>query len=191
MIKYLALAALVALAACGQTTDNGVMAEMAKADKADEARAQAATQQAAQAAQGNAAFLANVRAQPGVQALPSGLLLEFRHHSSNQRLPRPTAQAAVLVHYEGKLTNGTVFDSSFARGQPAPFQVQQVVPGFAEAIEHMRPGDEVIATMPSELGYGPQGSPPDIPPNSVLQFRLVLLAMQEPGGAVVRAPANG
>jgi FKBP-type peptidyl-prolyl cis-trans isomerase len=65
------------------------------------------------------------------------------------------------------------------------------VPGFAEAIEHMRPGDEVIATMPPELGYGVQGSPPDIPPNAVLQFRIVLLAMQEPGGAVVRAPPNG
>ena len=191
MIKYLALAALVMLAACGQSSDNGVMAEMAKADRADQARVEAAATQSAQASAGNAAFLASVRGQPGVQALPSGLLVQFRHHSSNQRLPHPTAQAAVLVHYEGKLTTGQVFDSSFARGQPAPFQVGQVVPGFAEAIEHMRPGDEVIATMPPELGYGVQGSPPDIPPNAVLQFRIVLLAMQEPGGAVVRAPPNG
>ena len=182
MIKKILFAAVVVLAACGQSnSDAGVMAEIARGEKADEQAAQ-------QASAGNDAFLAQVRAQPGVQALPSGLLLQFRGHGANQSLAQPTANAAVLVHYEGKLSNGHVFDSSFARNEPAQFPLAGVVPGFAEAIEHMRPGDEVIATFPPALGYGTDGQPPVIPPNSVLQFRIILLAYQEPGGQVVRMP---
>jgi len=191
MIKYLMLAAALVLTACGQTSDNSVMSEIEKADKADAARQAAAAQAAEQASAGNAAFLASVRAQPGVQALPSGLLLEFKHHSSAANLPRPTAAAQVLVHYEGKLSNGQIFDSSFQHGQPVAFPLNGVVDGFAEAIEHMRPGDEVIATMPPELGYGANGQPPVIPPNAALQFRIILLALQEPGGQPVRAPQHG
>ncbi|MFT3729304.1 MAG: FKBP-type peptidyl-prolyl cis-trans isomerase [Terricaulis sp.] len=190
MIKYLMVAAALALSACGQT-DTGVMSEMEKADKADAQHQADVEQAAAHAGEANAAFLASVRAKPGIQALPSGVLLEFKHHSSAANLPHPTAQATVLVHYEGKLSNGEVFDSSFQRGQPAPFPLNQVVDGFAEAIEHMRPGDEVIATIPAELGYGPSGQPPVIPPNAVLQFRIILLALQEPGHQAVRAPQHG
>jgi FKBP-type peptidyl-prolyl cis-trans isomerase len=61
-----------------------------------------------------------------------------------------------------------------------------VVRGFSEAITHMRPGDEVIATFPGNLGYGERGSGP-IPPNAALRFRIVLLALQEPGGQLVEA----
>ena len=192
MIKIIMMAATLLLSACGQTSanDGGVMREMQKADQADHSRQEAAQQAGAQASAGNAAFLASIRAKPGVVALASGLLLEFKHHSSAANLPHPTAQAQVLVHYEGKLPNGQVFDSSFARNQPATFPLAQVVDGFAEAIKHMRPGDEVIATMPPQLGYGPNGQPPVIPPNSVLQFRIILLAMQEPGGQTIRAPAH-
>jgi FKBP-type peptidyl-prolyl cis-trans isomerase len=101
---------------------------------------------------------------------------------------RPTQAAAVLVHYEGKLPDGTVFESSFARGEPVEFPLANVVPGFSEAIQQMRPGDELIATFPMELGYGPEGRPPTIPPASPLQFRIVLLAYKEPGGQAVSAP---
>lgn len=182
MIKKIAFAAVVALAACGQSnSDAGVMAEIERGEKADAAAAQ-------QASAGNDAFLARVRAQPGVEALPSGLLIEFKRRGRNQSLPQPTANAAVLVHYEGRLSNGSVFDSSIARNEPAQFPLAGVVPGFAEAIEHMRPGDEVMATFPPALGYGTEGQPPVIPPNSVLQFRIILLAFQEPGGQPVRAP---
>jgi FKBP-type peptidyl-prolyl cis-trans isomerase len=184
MIRKFLFAALVALAACGQsTTDTGVMAEIERGEKAD-------VQAAQQANSGNDAFLAQVRAQPGVQALPQGLLLAFRHRGANQSLPHPTANAVVLVHYEGKLTNGSVFDSSIARQQPAQFPLAGVVPGFSAAIQQMRPGDEVIATFPPELGYGAEGQPPVIPPNAVLQFRIILLAFQEPGGQLVRAPQH-
>ena len=182
MIKKIVFAAIVAVAACGQSnSDAGVMAEIERGEKAD-------AQAAQQAQSGNDAFLAQVRAQSGVEALPSGLLLQFRHRGANQSLPEPTASAAVLVHYEGKLSNGAVFDSSFARNEPAQFPLAGVVAGFSEAIEHMRPGDEVIATLPPALGYGADGQPPVIPANAVLQFRIILLAFQEPGGQVVRAP---
>ncbi len=122
------------------------------------------------------------------QTLPSGLELQFTRRGANQSLEQPTMDATVLVHYEGSLVDGgEVFDSSFARGEPVDFPLARVVPGFAEAITHMRPGDEVIATFPGSLGYGPTGSGP-IPPNASLRFRIALLAFQEPGGQPVQAP---
>ncbi|MBL8536006.1 MAG: FKBP-type peptidyl-prolyl cis-trans isomerase [Hyphomonadaceae bacterium] len=179
MIKRAIMAAALALAACDN--GGGVMREIERAEKAD---ADAAQEMAANADE----FLAGVRAQAGIEARPSGLLIERRARGRNQSLPRPSENAAVLVHYEGRLPNGEVFDSSFARNEPAQFPLAQVVPGFAEAIQQMRPGDEVIATFPMELGYGPEGRPPAIPPASPLQFRIVLLAFQEPGGRIVEAP---
>lgn len=171
--------ALMALTACGNS--NGVMDEIERAEKAQ-------SQTAEHAAVSSEQFLASVRAQPGVEAFPSGLLLQRVSRGSDQSLPRPTGNAQVLVHYEGKLADGTVFDSSFARNEPAQFPLNAVVPGFTESIQQMRPGDEVIATFPMEMGYGAEGRPPVIPPAAPLQFRIVLLAFQEPGGQLVRAP---
>lgn len=173
--------AMLALAACGNGNQSGVMQEIERVD-AEQAQAVEAS---ATAAQG---FLERTRAEAGVEALPSGLLLKVVSRGSNQALPRPTAAAQVLVHYEGKLADGTVFDSSFERNEPAQFPLQAVVAGFSEAIQHMRPGDEIVATFPMELGYGAEGRPPVIPPAAPLQFRIVLLAFQEPGGQVVNAP---
>lgn len=120
------------------------------------------------------------------QTLPSGLQLQFTRRAVNEALGQPTMAATVVVHYEGSLVDGgEVFDSSFARGEPVDFPLQQVVAGFAEAITHMRPGDEVIATFPGSLGYGARGSGP-IPPNAALRFRILLLAYQEPGQAPVQ-----
>ncbi|MBC7767565.1 MAG: FKBP-type peptidyl-prolyl cis-trans isomerase [Phycisphaerales bacterium] len=122
------------------------------------------------------------------RTFPSGLELQFRRRGHDQSLALPTLNATVLVHYEGSLVDGgEVFDSSFARGEPAEFPLQAVVPGFSEAIAQMRPGDEVIATFPGSLGYGPEGRAP-IPPNAALRFRIVLLAFQEPGGETVGDP---
>ncbi len=178
-MKKMMIAAALTLAACGQ--NGSVMDEIERAENAD---AQA-TQNAAVSSQ---AFLDQVRAQAGVEARPSGLLIERRARGSNQALPRPSANANVLVHYEGKLADGSVFDSSFEREEPADFPLNAVVPGFSEAIQQMRPGDEVVATFPHELGYGAAGRPPVIPPAAALQFRIVLLAFQEPGGALVASP---
>jgi FKBP-type peptidyl-prolyl cis-trans isomerase FkpA len=180
MMRAMMAAAALLEAACGN--GGGVMEEIERVD-----REQAVTAQ--ESATRSAEWLTTIRAQPGIEALPSGLLLEVRSRGANQSLPRPTANAAVLVHYEGRLAGGRVFDSSFERNEPAQFPLQGVVPGFSEAIQHMRPGDEVIATFPMELGYGPEGRPPEIPPAAALQFRIILLAFQEPGGQVVQAPA--
>ena len=178
MLRICGAAAALALSACGE---RGVMAEIERAEKN-------AGAQADDAGAGAQAFLDAQRGRAGVEAQPSGLLLEFKARGPNQGLPRPPAEATVLVHYEGKLADGSVFDSSFARGEPAEFPLQGVVPGFAEAIQLMRPGDEIVAYLPAELGYGAAGSPPAIPPNAVLQFRIVLLAYQGADGRVVQAP---
>lgn len=165
MIRLICVAAsaVLALAACN---NDGVVREIERAEAQEEA--------------------VNLE-EP--QTLPSGLILQFRRRGADQSLPQPTMDATVLVHYEGALAaDGTVFDSSFQRGEPADFPLRGVVRGFSEAITHMRPGDEVMATFPAEMGYGAEGRPPRIPPNSALQFRIRLLAFQEPGGQVVQAP---
>jgi FKBP-type peptidyl-prolyl cis-trans isomerase FkpA/FKBP-type peptidyl-prolyl cis-trans isomerase FklB len=163
---------------CGESD---VVREIRRAEDRDVARVEAAAAEAEQ-------FLADAGAQEGAETLPSGLIYEVLSRGANQTLPRPGADAIVLVHYEGQLANGDVFDSSFARGEPAEFPLRQVVPGFAEAITQMRPGDEIIAYLPAELGYGARGQPPRIPPNSVLRFRILLLAYQGSDGRMVQAP---
>jgi FKBP-type peptidyl-prolyl cis-trans isomerase len=173
MKKLILAAAVLLLAACG---NNGVIDEIERAEKED----------AASASQANDALGAQVTEQ--TERLPSGLELQFVRRGHDQALARPTMNANVLVHYEGSFVDGgEVFDSSFARNEPAEFPLQAVVAGFSEAITHMRPGDEVIATFPGSLGYGPEGRGP-IPPNAALRFRILLLAFQEPGGQTVSAP---
>lgn len=174
MIRGFVVAAALALAACNGS--DGVMREVDRAEKAD----------AEAAEQANNAMGAEV--QEEAQTFPSGLQLQFTRRSNDQSLAQPTMNATVLVHYEGSFVEGgEVFDSSFARGEPVDFPLQAVVPGFSEAITHMRPGDEAIATFPGSLGYGPEGRGP-IPPNAALKFRILLLAFQEPGGQMVEAP---
>ena len=90
----------------------------------------------------------------------------------------PTASSQVTVHYEGKLTNGQVFDSSIKRGQPATFGVSQVIPGWTEALLRMKVGDKWQLVIPSNLAYGPQGSPPRIGPNEILIFDVELLEVK-------------
>ena len=85
----------------------------------------------------------------------------------------PTDGDTVTFDYEGKLLDGTVFDSSFARGQPISGDVGQFVPGFTEALKLMRPGDEWIVWIPPALGYGARAAGP-IPANSTLRFRMAL-----------------
>lgn len=123
----------------------------------------------------------NARAE-GVQTLPSGLQYKVVA-SGPEGGASPDSNDWVRVDYEGTLTDGTVFDSSFARGQPAIFAPEGVVPGWTEALQLMKPGDEWLLYVPPELGYGERGGPPRIPPNSVLVFRIKLLAVSPtPGG---------
>ncbi len=85
----------------------------------------------------------------------------------------PVPGEIVTFDYEGKLTTGETFDSSFARGKPLTGNIDRFVPGFTEALKLMRPGDEWIVWIPPALGYGAEASGP-IPANSVLRFRMAL-----------------
>ncbi len=91
----------------------------------------------------------------------------------------PVEGETVTFDYEGKLLDGTVFDSSFARGKPISGAVGQFVPGFNEALKLMRPGDEWVVWIPPALGYGAQAAGP-IPANSTLRFRMALRSVATP-----------
>jgi FKBP-type peptidyl-prolyl cis-trans isomerase len=123
----------------------------------------------------NAAFLAKNAKAPGVVTLPDGL--QYRIIASGPAdSVRPKASDEVKVNYEGKLLSGEVFDSSFKRGTPAAFPLQGLIPGWVEALQLMRPGDEWTLWTPPALGYGDEAKGP-IPANSVLEFRIQLLGV--------------
>lgn len=117
-------------------------------------------------------FLVRNAKAKGVVTTPSGLEY-FVVASGPSTGPHPTAQDTATFDYEVKLLNGQVIDSSYARGEPLTGKVGDFVPGFTEALELMRPGDEWIVWVPPQLGYGAHDSGP-IPGNSVLRFRLAL-----------------
>lgn len=87
----------------------------------------------------------------------------------------PTVMDTVSVHYRGMLTDRTVFDSSIDRGQPATFGVSQVIPGWTEALQMMKPGDQWVLYIPARLAYGSRAVGDKIPPNSDLVFQVALL----------------
>jgi peptidylprolyl isomerase/FKBP-type peptidyl-prolyl cis-trans isomerase FklB len=117
-------------------------------------------------------FLAKNGAAKGVVTTPSGLEY-FVVKSGPTTGARPGPQDSATFDYEVKLLDGTLIDSSYAAGQPLRGTVSAFVPGFTEALELMRPGDEWIVWVPPQLGYGPNDKGP-IPGNSVLRFRLAL-----------------
>jgi peptidylprolyl isomerase/FKBP-type peptidyl-prolyl cis-trans isomerase FklB len=117
-------------------------------------------------------FLARNGAATGVVTTPSGLQY-FVVKSGSPTGLHPTAADTVTLDYEGALTTGQTFDSSFARGQPLTGQADAFVPGFTEALSLMRPGDEWVVWVPPALAYGAEETGP-IPANSVLRFRLAL-----------------
>ena len=87
----------------------------------------------------------------------------------------PKATESVKVHYEGSLVNGTVFDSSYKRGEPISFALTQVIPGWTEGLLHTKLGSKVKLVIPPELGYGEQGASGAIPPNATLVFEVELI----------------
>lgn len=127
----------------------------------------------APAREANSFLVANGK-KTGVKTMPSGLQVEMLAAGEG---PTPTATDTVLVHYEGRLADGTVFDSSYQRGQPAVFGVGDVIPGWTEGLQLMRPGGKARFTIPPELGYGASGAGGVIPPNAVLVFDVELLAI--------------
>ncbi len=108
----------------------------------------------------------------GVVELPSGLQYQVLTKGEG---PKPTADDKVKCHYHGTLINGTVFDSSVQRGEPAVFGVSQVIPGWVEALQLMETGSKWRLFIPSNLAYGEHGAGEAIEPNSTLIFDVELL----------------
>jgi FKBP-type peptidyl-prolyl cis-trans isomerase FklB len=123
-------------------------------------------------------FLAANAKRKGVVTTPSGLQYRIVRPGSGAS-PHPTDE--VTVNYRGTLLNGTVFDSSYERGQPATLQVDQVIKGWQEALVMMKPGAKWELYIPPDLAYG-DDSPAQIPPGSLLKFEVELLGVK-PGGA--------
>jgi len=110
-----------------------------------------------------------------VKTTASGLQYEVLKEGNG---PRPAATDRVVVHYTGRLIDGTVFDSSEERGEPATFGVTQVIPGWVEALQMMPAGSQWRLYIPSDLAYGPQGAGGLIGPNQTLIFDVTLLGVE-------------
>ena len=117
-------------------------------------------------------FLEENKKREGVVTLPSGLQYEVITEGNVGRYAKATDQ--VQCHYEGTLIDGTLFDSSIKRGQPATFGVNQVIPGWVEALQLMHEGAKWKLYIPSDLAYGAQGAGEMIPPHSTLVFEVEL-----------------
>ena len=118
------------------------------------------------------AFLAENAKKEGIITLPSGLQYEVITEGNGKK---PSATDRVKCHYEGTLIDGTLFDSSIKRGQPAVFGVNQVIKGWVEALQLMSEGSKWRLFIPSELGYGAQQAGEIIPPHSTLIFEVELI----------------
>ena len=123
-------------------------------------------------------FLAANRRAPGVKTTASGLQYKIVN-PGNAKASAPTALSQVTVHYRGTLLDGTEFDSSYKRNEPATFEVLGVIKGWQEALVLMRPGSKWQLFIPPELAYD-VNSPPAIPPGSLLQFEVELLSVNTP-----------
>lgn len=136
-------------------------------------------QGAAANAEAGRAFLADNAGQPGVVTTTSGLQYRVLEAGSG---PIPEASDQVRAHYRGRLIDGTEFDSSYARGKPAVFPVNRLIPGWTEALQLMPAGSRWELFIPAELAYGKRSPSPAIPPSSTLVFELELLQVLPNGG---------
>ena len=158
-----------ALASCGQEQASNTPAEPPAAG------APPAGATADMSPEGNQKFLADNKAKEGVTTTASGL--QYRVIKAGTGAS-PTANDVVNVTYKGWLIDGTVFDET-APGQPAQFPAGALIPGWVEALQLMKEGDEWEIVLPSELGYGATGAGGVIPPNQTLVFNMALLGVQK------------
>jgi FKBP-type peptidyl-prolyl cis-trans isomerase len=141
--------------------------------------------------QAGAAFSAKVATLPGAHKTASGLVYVSSVKGSGAQ-PGPTDR--VKVQYSGKLIDGTEFDSSYKRGQPATFPLAGIIPCWKEALQLMKVGGHARVVCPSDIAYGDRGRPPVIPPGATLDFQIELLDVVEPpppSVAVPNTPAPG
>ncbi len=128
-----------------------------------------------ESAQAGKLFLAENAKKEGVKTTESGLQYEVIQEGAGES---PGAQDTVTVHYKGTLLDGTEFDSSYGRGEPASFRLDRVIKGWTEGVQLMKPGAKYKFYIPSALAYGPRGGG-QIPPNSTLIFEVELLSVGE------------
>ena len=114
----------------------------------------------------------------GAQQLPSGMVVKTVRPGTGAS---PTAEDTVKVHYEGRLTDGTVFDSSYKRNQPTEFPLRGVVKCWTEGVQKMKVGEKAQLTCPADMAYGDQGRPPTIPGGATLIFDIELLEIRPKG----------
>ena len=119
-------------------------------------------------------FLESNKNKEGVQVTKSGLQYKVLTKGKGKM---PTAESNVTVHYRGKLINGTEFDSSYKRNEPATFNLGQVIQGWTEALQLMQEGDKFELYIPYEIGYGERGAGGDIPPFATLIFEVELISV--------------
>jgi FKBP-type peptidyl-prolyl cis-trans isomerase FkpA/FKBP-type peptidyl-prolyl cis-trans isomerase FklB len=122
------------------------------------------------------AFLAEAAAAEGAQRSDSGLVMVVLSPGEG---PSPAPTDRVSVHYHGTLRDGTVFDSSVDRGEPAVFPLNRVIPCWTEALQKMKTGEKSRVVCPAEIAYGDQGAPPLIKPGATLSFEVELLEILE------------
>ena len=153
-------------------TDEQLMEAFAFLQKRSEERM---AEMNAKAVESGKKFLEDNAKREGVKTTESGLQYEVIKAAEGAQ---PTADDIVTVHYEGSLTDGTVFDSSIKRGSPIDLPVGGVIPGWVEGLQLMHVGEKYKLYIPSELAYGEQSPSPLIPANSVLVFELELLGIK-------------
>ncbi len=158
-----------------------IQANQAKQQEVRERAQAAAEADRTVAAQKNLAdaqsFLKENLTRVGVMSTASGLQYQVLVEGTGAA---PSADANVRVHYEGKLLDGSIFDSSIARGEPAEFGLKQVITGWTEGLQLMKQGGKMRLFIPPQLGYGP-GGVRGIPPNALLIFEVELIEIKKPG----------
>lgn len=123
-------------------------------------------------------FIAEMKQDTAVKGLPSGLHYKIIKKGSGKK---PSATDNVLAHYEGKLIDGTIFDSSFERGQPIEFPLNRVIKGWTEGMQLIGEGGEIMLYIPYDLAYGERGAGQNIPPFSTLIFKVQLIEVTDGG----------
>ena len=120
-------------------------------------------------------FLEDNAKKDGIKSTPSGLQYEVLREGTGAK---PGATSTVEVHYEGRLINGKIFDSSYQRNETISFPLNRVIPGWTEGLQLMPTGAKYRLYIPSELGYGARGAGGDIPPNAALIFDVELISIR-------------
>lgn len=176
----------IVTARIAQGVHDGITGKVALSDK-DHQNIQALASSGAEANHKAAAkFLAENGKKPGVVTTASGLQYQELTAGKGEA---PKAKDSVVVNYRGTLLDGTEFDSSYKRGQPATFEVDQVIPGWTEALQLMKPGAKWRLFIPPQLAYDLRSRPP-IPPGSALLFDVELMSVKTAAAAIPPAAAD-